>query len=60
MKRTLEMNVLEAAEKGTVFVCQTQAQIDTIIAKAQELRVVIEHPILISHYRELRTAAELN
>lgn len=59
MKRTLEMNILEASEKGTVLVCQTQNQIDTIAAKAQELGIVIQPPILISEYNRMKAIAEL-
>lgn len=57
MKRTLEMNVREAAEKGTVLVCMTQPQIDTILAEAERVGVTIETPMLIHEYHEIKMAA---
>ena len=60
MKRTLEMNVREAAEKGTVLVCMTQPQIDTILAEAERIGVTIETPMLMHDYAQYKSMVTLD
>lgn len=52
MRRTLEMNVIEAAKKGTELVCVSRQQVQTILAEAERLGVKIETPILIGEYEK--------
>lgn len=59
MTRTLEMNVLEAAEKGTVLVCLTPEQVETILEEAIRLGVEIPTPILMSDYSLFKERAAL-
>lgn len=51
MKRTIEMNVLEASEKGTVLVCLTQPQVVVIEEVASRIGVTIKPPVLMEDYK---------
>lgn len=51
MKRTLEMNIIEASRNGTELVCVSIEQVNTILKEAERLGVKIETPILINDYR---------
>lgn len=58
MKRTLEMNVKEAATKGTVLVCKSQQQVETLIAEGKRLGVNLPTPILMEDYHQRKLAEE--
>lgn len=51
MKRTLEMNIIEASKRGTELVCVSTEQVETILKEAERIGVKIEKPILINEYK---------
>ena len=60
VRRTLEMNVREASEKGTTLVCISQNQIEVLKAEATRQGVTIQEPMLIGEYQLLKSAMTLD
>lgn len=58
MKRTLEMNIIEASKKGTEIVCISPEQVQTILKEAERLGVKIEKPILLNEYKQRSLSLE--